>query len=82
MPQDKSHFIPAWANKINAVGLSTPAVFLLEAYKPLSFMASQLLVIGQPILNLFLAPHLTHNAIQLFANRADLEKLIKHLEQK
>lgn len=81
MPTDMSHFIQGWANKINAVGLSAPAIFLLEAHKPLSFMTSQLLVVSQPILNLFFAPHLTRNVIQLFADRSDLEKLIKHLEQ-
>lgn len=79
--KDSTSFIKAWADKIKDMGLTTPAIILLEAHKPLSFVVSQFMVLGQPMLNLFFSAHFTDQAIRLFSNRNDLEGLIKELER-
>lgn len=75
-------FIKTWAGKIKRLGLTTPAILLLETNKPLGFSVSQLLLLGQPTLNIFLPNHLTSSAIDLFASRQNLEQLIRELEER
>jgi hypothetical protein len=73
-------FIQNLAHKITALGLTGPAILLLEANKPLAFVSSQLLLVAQPTLNIFFASHLTHQAIDLLADPAQVEQLIAALE--
>ncbi len=68
------------AKKIQDLGLTATAVFLLEAHKPLSFLGSQFLLVAQPTLNLFLPHNITANTINLLSNPTELETLIKLLE--
>lgn len=75
-------FIENIAAKIEALGLIAPAVLLLEAHKPLAFLGSQLLLVAQPTLELFLPRHLTRSSIDLMADPAQLERLITSLESK
>ncbi|MFQ5577426.1 MAG: hypothetical protein ACE5G8_10625 [Anaerolineae bacterium] len=74
-------FIATWAATIRQLGLTTPAILLLELHKPLSFTLGQCVLVGQPVLNIFLPPRLTVNAVSLLSNRAYLDGLIKELEQ-
>ena len=76
------NFIKTWADKIKQLGLITPAILLLETNKPLSFSVSQLLLLGQPALNIFLPNQFTSSAIDLFASRQNLEQLIRELEER
>ncbi|MEM7028377.1 MAG: hypothetical protein AAF629_02205 [Chloroflexota bacterium] len=71
----------SWANKVKYLGLSAPAAFFLEAYKPLSFVTGQFVIVGQPLLNLFFAPRITSNVVCLLTERANLEAFIALLEQ-
>ncbi len=75
-------FIENVANKITCLGLTAPAILLLEAHKPLAFLGSQLLLVAQPTLDVFLPTHLTHNTINLLATPDELEQLIITLERK
>ena len=81
MPKPEPEFIFEWANKVKYLGLSTPIAIFLEAYKPLSFVTGQFMVIGQPFLNLFLSASFTGNAIRLFSKRTELDVFIKLLER-
>ena len=73
-------FIKTWTDKIKQLGLSTPAILLLEAHKPLSFVASQFLLISEPFLNVFLPTQFTNNAVNLFSERSNLNLFIQKLE--
>ena len=75
-------FTDTVANKISALGLTLPAILMLEAHKPLAFLGSQLLLVMQPTLDIFLPHHLTHNATNLLADSDELEALIAKLETK
>ena len=68
------------ANKIRDLGLTAPAILLLEAHKPLAFIGSQLLLIAQPTLDLILPPTFTRNAADLLADADQLEYLMTDLE--
>ncbi len=68
------------ANKIIDLGLTAPAILLLEAHKPLAFIWSQLLLVAQPTLDIFLPQNLIRNTADLLANPYQLEQLITKLE--
>ena len=67
------------ARLVGRWGLATPAIFFLEANKPLSFVGSQTLLLLQPMTDLFMAPELTADLAALLADRDRLETLISRL---
>ena len=67
------------ARLVGRWGLATPAIFFLEANKPLSFIGSQALLLLQPMTDLFMAPELMTDLAALFADRDRLETLISRL---
>lgn len=75
-------FINHIADKLDRVGLVMPAILLIEAHKPLAFLSSQLLLVAQPSLNLFVSPNSTQSMINLLNDDVQVEKLITVLEQK
>ena len=79
---NQAQFIEKAANKINELGLTGPAIILLEAHKPLAFVSSQLLLVAQPTLDIFFARNFTRNLADLFADSAQVEQFIVTLERK
>lgn len=77
---DQANFIERIASKITDLGLAAPAIFLLEAHKPLAFLGSQLLLVAQPTLDIFVSPPFTRNTADLLADPAQLDQLIARLE--
>ena len=75
-------FINQVADKISQLGLTTPAILLLEAHKPLAFIGSQFLLVVQPALDPLLPSHVIRNTSDLLANPDQLEHLITTLEHK
>lgn len=73
---DNLTFAEKVANKIINLGLAAPAVLMLEAHKPLAFLGSQLLLIAQPTLNIFLPQTLTRDSVDLLADAGQFEHLI------
>jgi hypothetical protein len=74
------NFVQKVADKITDLGLIGPAILLLEANKPLAFLGSQLLLVVQPTLNIFVHPQLTQQTINLLTDSRQLEQLIQTLE--
>jgi hypothetical protein len=77
---EETVFIKKVVDKITHLGLTAPAILLLEAHKPLAFMGSQLLLVAQPTLGIFLPPNLIRNTANLLADPDQLEELIVRLE--
>ncbi len=75
------NFTEKLAHKITHLGLTTPAILLLEAHKPLAFVGSQLLLVAQPTLNLFVSVDLTRNMADMLADPIQIEALITQLEE-
>ena len=73
-------FVEKASNKIVELGLTAPAILLLEAHKPLAFVSSQLLLVAQPILDIFLPQNLVKNSADLLADSNQVEQLITKLE--
>lgn len=74
-------FVEQVARKISQMGLSMPAILLLEAHKPVAFLGSQLAIIAQPALEFFLPRSLIQNTVELLADADQIEHLIVTLER-
>jgi len=61
--------------------LDAPAVLFLEVTKPLSFLASQGLLLCEPLLGSLVAKEQVTVYAQLLADRSSLERLIARLEE-
>jgi hypothetical protein len=77
---DTEIFIDKVAQKITALGLTFPAILLLESHKPLAFLGSQLLLLAQPPVDLFLPQGLSANTVDLLADPRQIEALLVKLE--
>ena len=61
--------------------LTLPAIVLLQVTRPLSFIASQALLLCQPLISTFYdAPQIAGYA-DLLADRANLDRLVARLEE-
>lgn len=60
--------------------LGTPAIFMLETMKPLSFVTSQALLFFEPILEAFCTPGDYRTVAEALEDRDNLEWLIQQLE--
>lgn len=69
------------AEKIVDMKLTPLAIVLLESSKPLSFVASQLMVFFQPIYAAVFPAQPYNEIAVLLENRANLELLIKEIEK-
>lgn len=78
--QPSEHLIEQLAQQINRWQLAEPAVLFLEVTKPLSFIASQGLLLCEPLISSFLAEARIADYAGLLADRSNLEQLIACLE--
>ena len=76
----RDEMIDAFARKVVARRLETPAVFFLEAHKPLSFVASQSLLLGAPLLGAFFGFRNVNRWARILEERENVERLIKRIE--
>lgn len=78
--QRRDELVEQWAEKICAKGLGVPAIFLLEAHKPLAGIGSNVTVAFQPLL----APLVSLNVGELAAfmrNVDNVERLTQRIEE-
>jgi hypothetical protein len=69
------------AEQISRWRLTMPAILLLQVTRPLSFIASQGLLLCQPLLSfVYDAPRIADYA-ELLANRATIDRLVARLEE-
>ena len=68
------------ARKIEEWRLTIPAIFVLEVTKPFSFIASQALLLCEPVLSLVNQELPIADFADLLGDRSNLEHLIAHLE--
>ncbi|GIV15815.1 MAG: hypothetical protein KatS3mg022_1250 [Armatimonadota bacterium] len=62
-------------------GMAAPAVLFLELNKPLSFVASQSLIVLTPFLAPFVGIENVHRYSRLLEKRENVERLIERIEQ-
>lgn len=69
------------AQQITRWNLAQPALLFLEVGRPFSFIASQSLLLCEPILGLMVGEQRLEEAAALLADRSSVERLIHLLEQ-
>jgi len=80
MESSSNILIERTARRIADWKLTAPAVAFLQVNKPLSFVGSQVLLMLQPMLDVFVARRLTTEWATLMADRDQIEVLIARLE--
>jgi hypothetical protein len=68
------------AARIESWGLQSPAVLLLEANKPFSFLGSQALLLCQPLLRAFGQDDTASEWAEALEDRSTVEQIIRRLE--
>ena len=61
--------------------LETPAILLLEMHKPVSFIASQALVVGTPFLGPIVGVDRLARYGSILHDRANLDRLIRRIDE-
>jgi hypothetical protein len=75
----REELIEGLVRQVNEWGMVAPAILFLEAHKPLSFLASQFLLLSQPTLEPFLGGVVREYAL-LLEDRENLETILSRLE--
>ena len=79
-PEEADEMIESIACDVVRRRLETPTILFLESHKPLSFIASQALVVGTPILGTLFGVERMSGYSALLRSRENLEKLIRRIE--
>jgi hypothetical protein len=76
----RNALITELATAIERRKLTTPAILLLEANRPFSFIMSQLLLVAEPVLGLLFDAHKTREIALLLEDRDNVDLLLEHVE--
>lgn len=76
----REELIEGLVRRVNEWGMVAPAIFFMEAHKPLSFLASQFLLLSQPALEPFLGGVVREYAL-LLEDGENVEKILSRLER-
>lgn len=79
-PEEQEQLLERVAQGLTVRGLGTPAIFMLEASKPLSFIASQGLIVVGPFVDAMLSWREYHVFVRMIEDRRNVERLIQRLE--
>ncbi len=80
-PEERDELIESIAQNIHRRGLETPAILFLEMHKPLSFFASQTLIVTSPLIAPIVGFGRVSAASRLLECRDNVELLIRRLEE-
>jgi len=80
-PARRDEIVERVAQKVQDWGLLAPAVFFLEANRPLGLLGGQLLLFAQPLLGFFVDDALVRDAALLLEEPQGVERLIARLEE-
>jgi len=82
MDENSSTIHQEWVNSLRQNGLTEIALFLLQAFKPLSFFSSQLIYSGTPLLKFVLAEPQIRAAGSLMDDSGELDHFMAMLLSK
>lgn len=80
-PEDRDKLIGELASKIVGRRMETPAVLFLEMHKPVTFLASQSLLVASPFLVPLFGAEGVHRFSRLFASAENVDLLIEKIEE-
>jgi len=68
------------ARFVDRRGLHVPAILFLEMHKPLTYIASQSIVLGSGFIAPFFGPQNVQQVAKLFEKKENVERLIRRIE--
>lgn len=77
----RNELIENLARRIEGMGMTSAAILMLEAHKPLSFLGSQAILFLQPLLSFAFDPRTSQEYAELLEQRDNVELLIRRLER-
>lgn len=77
----RDEIIDSIARKIVGRRLEMPAVLFLDMHKPLSFIASQSMLVAMPFLGMIFGAQPVADLSKVLAERENVETLIKRIEE-
>lgn len=77
----RDQLIDDLAHRLDSWRLATPAIAFLEVHKPLGFLASQTLLVFQPLLTLFFGSVSVEEYSGLLEDASSVERVICRLEE-
>lgn len=80
--EERDAMVEKFAQMVDARGLHIPAIWFLELHKPLSFFASQSVVLGSGFLAPIFGPQKVQQFSKLLESRDNVELLIRRIEEK
>ncbi len=78
---ERDSLIDKIASAVIARRMETPAILFLEMHKPLSYIASQGLVVSSPFVAPLVGFDNVQRAVKLLEDRENVERLIRHIEE-
>lgn len=80
-PDEREALLNRIAGAVTRRGLETPAIFALEMNRPVTFLASQALIVLGPLLGPLLGLERMQNAARLLREPGAVEALIQRIEE-
>jgi len=78
--EHREEFVGSIVMALRRWGMVMPAILLLEAHKPFSFVMSQALLVAEPILGFVVGSNRSRQFAALLENGEDVEFLLQRLE--
>ena len=79
-PGERDILIEELAQKVVDRKLETPVIMFLEMHKPISFLASQAMIVAEPVLVPLFGPEGVQKYRKLFNSPENVELLIERIE--
>ncbi len=80
-PRQDEPLIEAGLRRLSDSGWAAPALLLLEMHRPLSFLASQFLLVAGPLLSPLVGRDTVTSYVSLLEDRDSVGRLISRLEE-
>ena len=83
LPEDeRDRLIESLVEKVHRYRMESAAIFFLEMHKPLTYVASQSMLLGSGFLAPLFGPENVQKYAKLFETRANVERLIVRIEER
>jgi hypothetical protein len=79
--EERDRIIEKIAREVKRRGMETPAILFLEMHKPVSFFASQGMVMFSPFTAPFIGMENVQIASKMMEDRENVERLIRRIEE-
>ncbi|MBN1178576.1 MAG: hypothetical protein JXD18_05155 [Anaerolineae bacterium] len=78
---EQAQYIEHWAERIERAGMVSITTALLEAARPLGFLASQVLLLGEPLLSGFTASSPVRRVAEMIEDPDQVDLLLQRLSK-